>query len=622
MKLDLVREPVGALGGMGGRGAKNVLGAPKVGVLETVVREAVQNSWDARSGKEPVRFRVDAYSLSRSQRQALATALSDGLKQDPPVLELPSAREDLDAIVISDRCTSGLGGEPTADAADGKDGDFARFVFSIGETKLGTGQISAGGTYGFGRSAFLDASACGTILVHTVCKVPGRNGATESRFIAMHWGKAYRLAGTKRRFAGRHWWGVSDHDGVLPLTGSAADRLVESIGITIPDDGKTGTTIMILQPKWSMADGSDDEDADFDIEEARKHARKQISQALLWYVWPRIHDRSLEVSIGWFGTEVLLPAPATHSRLKLFVRALELAQKQREPRKFEHAVDVDCRRPIQALGYLGLAKRIQVVAHDDDHLDPTGPMHHVALMRDTRLVVQYLRCAPAADRWEYAGVFVTDSEVDRIFAKSEPPTHDDWSKEKLRERSHRVFVNVALKRVTAEARAFGSPGALAADGGGSGLGPIADALGSILADVTGPSTSVKRQLVKKSGRHRGEGGGGGTRLPSGVRVELGVAERDEAGERRLLRIPFSIEGGPADATVSARAAVIVEGGATESEAPEGSMSPEILGWELKGTSARRKGAVLKVPAEETLEGTLVVIQPADCTVRVAIDPVR
>jgi hypothetical protein len=43
---------------------------------------------------------------------------------------------------------------------------------------------------------------------------------------------------------------------------------------------------------------------------------------------------------------------------------------------------------------------------------------------------------------------------------------------------------------------------------------------------------------------------------------------------------------------------------------------------MKGASVRKRGELLKVPAETTLEGTLVIAQPADCTVRVAIDPVR
>jgi len=619
MKLDLVREPVGALGGMGGRGAKKVLGAPKASVLETVVREAVQNSWDAREKRNgPVQFGVEAYSLTRGQREALAEALGDGPKQEPRVPDLPKMSEPLDAIAIFDRGTKGLGGEPRPDAADGKDGDFARFVFSIGETKPDDGEVAAGGTYGFGRSAFLDASELSTILVHSVCAT--RKGGLESRFIAMNWRKSYRLPRDGRRYAGRHWWGRADRDGVLPLTGTAADKLAESLGMPLPGKGEKGTTIVILQPRWTMS-ASDEQDADEDVESLRKEARRRVSQALLWYVWPRLIDKTLDLSVRWFGTNTRVPHPDLHPRLSLFARALEIAQKERKPSRFENYTVIESLRPIQELGAMGLAKRVHRGPADDDHLDPAEPMHHVALMRKTRLVVQYLRCPPAPERWEYAGVFVTDDKVDRVFADSEPPTHDYWSKERLVERSHKVFVNVALKKIQSDAREFATPGSLAPDGTATGLGPISDELGGLLIETDGPSTG-KAGRGGRGGRG-GEGGKKGKKLPLGVRIELGPASREEKDESsQLLRIPFTVTGGARDATVAARAAVVVDGGGSEEEAPAGTRTPEIIGWELSGVRKLRPGAQLPVPAEETLQGHLVVEQPADCTLRIAIDPVR
>jgi hypothetical protein len=624
MKLELVSEPVRALGGMGGRGAKRVLGAPNLSVLETVVREAVQNSWDARDRNGPVTFGIAGYTLNRSQRSALVTALAQGINQEPPVLMLPPATAPLDAIVIYDRGTTGLGGEPTADAADGRDGDFARFVFSIGETKPQPGITSAGGTYGFGRSAFLEASAVGTILVHTVCSKA--DGALESRFIGMNWGAAYRRARTSRRFTGRHWWGKADGEGVLPLTGRAADQLADALGMPMPEPGERGTTILVVQPKWAELNGVGDEsdgEGDPDLEILRDHARRRISQSLLWYVWPRIRDRSLAVFMHWFGDDMELPDPADHPRLKLFVKALDLAQRVREPRQFEHAVGIDCRKPIKPLGNLGVVKRIHRSSDvDDDYLPASEPLHHVALMRDTRLVVQYLECAPPADRWEYAGAFVTDPEVDPIFASSEPPTHDYWSKERLAERNHKVFVNVALKRIAAEAREFAIPGALMAEGATVGLGPLSDELGTLLADTSDTSTRVRRPASKKRNGQRPEGGGGGGSLPSGVQIVLGQPERREEAYGHLLRVPFEISGGERPVTVEARAIVIVDGGGTEDEPPTGSLVPEIVGWEVMGESSMRRGARLKVSPDDEFAGSLHVIQPSDCTVRIAIDPVR
>src|SRR4051812_3060187 len=100
MRIDLVADAVGALGGLTGKGAMKVLGNPSQNLLETVVREAVQNSWDARRDDAPVTFGIKAFKLVRSQREAIAQALREGTAQAPPVLELPETREDFDAVAI------------------------------------------------------------------------------------------------------------------------------------------------------------------------------------------------------------------------------------------------------------------------------------------------------------------------------------------------------------------------------------------------------------------------------------------------------------------------------------------------------------------------------------------
>ena len=54
-------------------------------------------------------------------------------------------------------------------------------------------------------------------------------------------------------------------------------------------------------------------------------------------------------------------------------------------------------------------------------------VHHVALMRKAELVVRYEAGPPLpGDHFGYAGVFKCDDDVDEIFRRSEPPTHDDW----------------------------------------------------------------------------------------------------------------------------------------------------------------------------------------------------
>jgi hypothetical protein len=616
MTLDLVADPVGALGGMTGKGATRVLGNPNQNLLETVVREAVQNSWDARRGDSPVTFGIKAFKFSKSQREAIADALAEGTARTPPVLQLPGSREEFDAVVIYDRGTRGLRGRPSADASDEKDGDFARFVFSIGETKPRDGFHVAGGTYGFGRSAFLKASALGTILVHSRCVSIGSSKG-ERRFIGMNWRNPYELRPKRKKFTGRHWWGRADGDGIAPITGKAADDLAESFGMTeIPDDD-FGTTILILQPQWSMSDGSEESDTE-EVDE-RAEALSRMKQGLLWYVWPRVLEGSLNLEIDWFGESIEIPHPSKHPRLKLFARALEVAEKKREPRPGELLSSIECQRPIQVLGALGVVHRAHLGTADDDYLDPSEPLHHVALMRDTRLVVEYLPCAVPLERSEYAGVFLADREVNPVFAAAEPPTHDSWVKEQLPTRRERVLVNVALKKIASETREFVNPATEIADGSGAGLGAIADELGTLIPETTGGS-------VLGIPKPKGGGGGGGkgprgTRLPAGGRIRLGLAQYREDEGRHLLDIPFDVEAGEVATTVEARVRVVVEGGGTEEEAPEGTDSPEVVGWRIDGTNRMRLGSELKVPANKQVTGSLIVRHPADCSVRVAVSGV-
>jgi hypothetical protein len=179
-------------------------------------------------------------------------------------------------------------------------------------------------------------------------------------------------------------------------------------------------------------------------------------------------------------------------------------------------------------------------------------------------------------------------------------------------------VNVALKKIASETREFVNPVGDVAEGSGAGLGAIADELGTLIPDtVSGSVLGVQRG--PKGGGAGGAGGGTrGTRLPSGARIRLGQAQYREDEGRHLLDIPFDVESGASATTVEARVRVVVDGGGTEEETPEGADNPEVVGWKIDGTNRMRVGAQLRVPANKQVTGTLIVRQPTDCTVRVAV----
>ncbi len=69
--LDLHAEKFAASGAMAADGMKKLLGTPALTVLQTVLREAVQNSWDARLPDEQVEFRISLRYLSSDEKRAL-----------------------------------------------------------------------------------------------------------------------------------------------------------------------------------------------------------------------------------------------------------------------------------------------------------------------------------------------------------------------------------------------------------------------------------------------------------------------------------------------------------------------------------------------------------------------
>jgi hypothetical protein len=165
-------------------------------------------------------------------------------------------------------------------------------------------------------------------------------------------------------------------------------------------------------------------------------------------------------------------------------------------------IDIASQRPKQHLGKLalekGLAKK-RAYADLDGAPIPIGERcHHIALMRQPELVVRYLECESLpSDSAEYAGVFITSEEVDRIFADAETPTHDDWVSNFLEEKRARTFVNVAFSRITESASTFVRP--TISQGQGSSetlpLGAFANKLGQLLI-TSNPRDSKRSKTMR------------------------------------------------------------------------------------------------------------------------------
>ncbi len=466
--LDLHSERYGPTGNVAAAGIQNQLGRPKLDRLTVLVREALQNSWDARvrDGKG-MRMHVELTALD-SRKELIIKKHVLAHQPPPPAIQLDElfgeipteGQEDsspsshLRLLMFSDRHTTGLGGPTRADVVSG-DGcdearDFVDFLRNVGQPP---DREFSGGTYGYGKAILYNTSAIRTILVYTRCM---SKGEVESRFIAARLGEQFTVEPPCDRsgiYTGRHWWGKASPTEcfVEPLRGEDADRLAESLGMARDfEPGERGTTIAIVAPELDQR--------------APERAIRYIGEQIIWNFWALLRSPSdysterMELSLWLDNERIPVPTIDEYEPVSLMCRALTNleAYLADEDLPFGQGEVIECTRYNQVVGHLslfkGMVNKPQWLASNtkDRELLPTSNriLHHVALMRAPRIVVRYEEGDRfPSDMLHYGGVFLADLDVDHVFSSSEPPTHDDWVPEHLSDKTDRSVVKMGLKEI-------------------------------------------------------------------------------------------------------------------------------------------------------------------------------
>ena len=506
--LELQSERYGALGNLASEGVKNQLGRPRLDQLTVLIRESVQNSWDAHDPTSPeiqfdLRVEIAGASVLRVLKDEVFLHEPENLGMGARLTEIAEDPNDVapfHMVIISDRQTSGLGGPTRADVLE-HDGDephdFVDFLRNIGQPP---DKNHGGGTFGYGKAALYAVSRQSIILTWTQCRYKGR---TQKRLFVTGLGPGYTiLEGEGRgRYTGRHWWGEYRDGLAEPLLNKRAERVANALGLPSFEPGVNGTTIAIL-------------DADFGLNRTAKEATSIMMEALLWNFWPKMIQNpsgspAIQFTVSLNGeTQPLPELRATHP-ISGFADAYAFLKAKRSGQAattFGTYQEVWCRRPKVLLGWLALT-RGRVAGNPLRPTKGTGAFHsesshHVALMRDAELVVRYLE-GPAlqAGNYEYSGVFITHRDVDRSFAAAEPPTHDDWVVQNMRDKRDRRLVNVALREIQTAMDEYASPtGERKSGGEAMPLGQVASLLGTLLTGMPGTGAEVqpgKRSKAKK-----------------------------------------------------------------------------------------------------------------------------
>ena len=573
----------------------------------------------------PVSFGLDMRTLTAGQKQTLLDEVFGAAC--PAGVDLGSLRGNggLRVLTASDRGTTGLVGPVRADTPAGGAAEerFVKLVFNVGQPST---RHMSGGTYGFGKTITYVVSSVSAVVIRS--RIAGERGP-EDRLVAVGIGDGYEEG--RRRFTGRHWWGRMRDDRIGPVTGRDAVRLGRLLGMPAFEDGETGTDIVVVAPDLGQLGTGDDGEA-----RTPADAGRLMADTVRWYFWPKMTPVSrrgrppMQFSVTVDGAEVPLRWRAP-SPLSAYASAIDAIRRQEAGRGPDDGDPVELHevrmeRPVLHLGWLALVPLLGLTDRSASHAEQlgigtapvVGPPHHVARMRQSELVVDYLdgpRAPVPGTGW--VGVFKAAPETDDAFAEAEPPTHDGWNPQLVADRRQKSVVVVSRRRIgeilDGLFRSAGSDTPAGVDGAAV---IIADALAGLLrvegnapgaSPVPPPAGGGDVPGSSPNGTGTDEGGATGTRRggrtsgrPACV-VGIGDSELSVTDDGRLETwVKFSVETAGA-VSLLAEAAVAVEDGASlEREPPAGAEPVEVLGFESDS------GAV-------TVEGPLLNLQEGDET---------
>jgi len=555
-------------GDMDGTGGDRLLGRTSLSPLEILIREMAQNSWDARLPGSQPEFGVNLRTLNWRLRGDINTLLSGARLAGSMFVR--HTTKDLHVLEIFDRGTTGLDGPVDFRVGSSESRNYEDLILKVGVPR---DDGHGGGTYGFGKTAAYAYSEPGIVVYWTRCRVEG--GDFEHRFIVSSFQNSYAAGG--HQYTGRHWWGRVEDDLILPLVGEDAQRLGEHLFERHFDEGETGTSILILDPRIPNTDGDLDappisRDAG-DIERLGELFRAEARSALRRHLWPKMvpvpptprPPMVLSLTVHGHPTGLLDSPPGAFDLWASGLNAIRSVRaglpEVRTPQGLPIVVH-PVKRWSTTIGHLAFVRRVPSLEDlvEDDDLDPQrldATTGRIALMRGMpELVVStedWIDVSGQAGS-DWLAVFKSADDHDHLFAKAEPPAHDMWvegSSEGGKVARH------TRTKVTAWLRDQLTP-KISPDAGIShavSVGSLARRFGQMLPAEPHPDTARPHR--------RGEGGGRRVRTTGGVDIaSLRLIETLPDGRQRQ-QLSFTAWGPSSAVDVSLSASEAGEDGLRE-----------------------------------------------------------
>lgn len=416
--------PASPTGGTGGGAYGKLFRNEGLPTADLLVREVLQNSWDAaqRHGRKdapPFRFVFRFASLTGTAKKRFL-ADTDLASLGKRRSELPDSRDfpeksavkqlldlkvPLRLLYLEDYGTHGMFGDPAKITGS----HFYKALYVLGASAGEKESQGRGGSFGFGKGAFIVTSQVRAAFAHTRFAPSTTDKATQ-RFLGFTWWGEHEVGNAP--FEGRAMFGDAQREarlGAKPLTDLDAQAFSERLGMPSrsSDDRMLGSTVLLLNPQVTP---------------------EEIQEAVERYWWPALVDQLMQVTIETEEGEQILPRPQRNARLRPFLQAYGIATGTKTSRNAKEEVLASSRWRADAEGRK--YGRLALVLDREAGTTPVGETSGtetisptVALIRDPRMVIEY---KSFSSRLPIRGVYIADPGINAALRSVEPPAHNTW----------------------------------------------------------------------------------------------------------------------------------------------------------------------------------------------------
>jgi hypothetical protein len=270
-----------------------------------------------------------------------------------------------------------------------------------------------GGSYGFGKSAFIVGSGIKTVFAYSSFAPLANDKVTRRLVGTTYWGSHRDAAG--RDLEGRAIYGDPDAgEAGIPFEDSKADELagklfMEKRSAATEDD--LGTSLLLVHPQVD--------------------AEELIDSIEKWW-WPALVDNEMEIVVYTADGQRLMPRPMNNSYVRPFLKAYELAVgRSKQSSVIQESLISAAWQEVDGVNIGSAALR--VASEEELALEESegGHFPRIALLRNPKMIIEYKDFERR--RVAVRGVFVASNDADGHLRNTEPAHHGHWDKKKSNE---------------------------------------------------------------------------------------------------------------------------------------------------------------------------------------------